>query len=132
MHSFEVRSNESAYRKSGRLGLEQFCCVVRYDSEPLPSDRWLSICYYTILLARYFSTRVSIPVTLTHTPPLCWLHYPNPPIYGPYPTTAIFNWTPSSAPPKCKNHILSMLKCNRQWCTNVYIHNPHWPHACRI
>ena len=23
MHSFEVHSNESAYRKSGRLGLEQ-------------------------------------------------------------------------------------------------------------
>ena len=28
MHSFEVHSNESACRKSGRLGLEQALCTV--------------------------------------------------------------------------------------------------------
>ena len=31
MHSFEVHSNESACRKSGRLGLEQVHCVVVGD-----------------------------------------------------------------------------------------------------
>ena len=29
MHSFEVRSNESACRKSGRLGLEQVCATIK-------------------------------------------------------------------------------------------------------
>ena len=53
MHSFEVHSNESACRKSGRLGMEQVTCIQDHLSFFLWFLGLFLIWYINIITNRY-------------------------------------------------------------------------------
>ena len=53
MHSFEVHSNESACRKSGRLGLDQVLTEIAYDRIKDEITRMDTACRRNVMKVNY-------------------------------------------------------------------------------